>query len=511
MFHGHRGQRQPGPHGGGRRPQRQYRVALGVHPGTEDDLAVVLDQAVSERPQPGTARPRPQPPGGHRLAGPADGGVHGVRDGAPGLGDGGEQLVGVGEPAGDGHGILFGEQQPVQVPAGHRLQRVPDVEQLGVCLVDGAVRAVGDPAGRQRAQDGDIAQPAAGLLQIGFEQVGRLAVALAALGQGVQQLRQPAPDATAPVPEQGGAGAHHQRPVAGQRAQVEQADARGQVDRRHLAALVGGAHRVVEPQPRVPQRVPQPLGQGRHPGLAVSAAVVHEHEVEVAGGPGLTAGHAADDGQRDAGGTGRQVRGQLLPVLLRHGAAARRVARRAGQRPAGRGEGLGHRLCPGQRQRPLDHQGEFFAALRPGRRRAHREGEPVPVEVTRCRCCGPAQIRHARPISRPSGLAVPRRHRPRRARGAAFLHRDCAAPCPPAYASTRPAADRCRWYGLCACGSGRGRGRSRTRRGRARRHGGPGLRLTARRPRAPRCAPAPRRPRGWSTPCRHRSGRSGPP
>jgi hypothetical protein len=164
-----RGQRQTGPDGGGGGPHREHRILGGRDAGAEHDLAVVLDQAVAERAQPGAAGAGAQPAGGQRLAGPPDGDVDGVGDGAGGVADLGEQLVGVGQPAGHGDGVLLGQQQPVGALAGDRLEGVADVEQPGVRLVDGAVRPVGHPAGRQRAQHGDVTQAAAGLLEVGFQ------------------------------------------------------------------------------------------------------------------------------------------------------------------------------------------------------------------------------------------------------------------------------------------------------------------------------------------------------
>ena len=210
VVHGDRRQRQAGPHGGGRGAQRQHRILGHPDAGAEHDLAVMLDQSVAERSQPGTARTGPQPPGGQRLPGPPHGHVHGVGDGPGRVADLGQQFVRVGQPADHGDRILFGQQQPVGALAGHRLQSVADVEQHHVRLVDRTVRPVGDPAGRQGAQHGDVAQPTAGLFQVGFQQVGGLAEAGRALGQRFQHLRQAAPDAVAPVAEQRGAGADHQ-------------------------------------------------------------------------------------------------------------------------------------------------------------------------------------------------------------------------------------------------------------------------------------------------------------
>ena len=62
----------------------------------EDDLAVVLEHAEAERVELRAARADPQGAGPLGLAGPADRAVEGVGDGAAGVGDRGQQLVGVG-------------------------------------------------------------------------------------------------------------------------------------------------------------------------------------------------------------------------------------------------------------------------------------------------------------------------------------------------------------------------------------------------------------------------------
>ena len=399
----HRGQRQPHPHGGRGGAQRQDGVLGRADPGAEDDLAVVLDEAVAQRAQPGAATGGAEAAGGQRLPGPAGGDVDGGGDRAGGLRDGGQQQVGVGVAADDGGGVLLGQDQPVPRAPRGRLQAVADVEQDGVGLVDGAVRAVGEPARGQGAQRDRVAQAAAGLLEVGFEQVGELAEARGALGEGVQDLRQAPAGPGAPVVEQVPAGAGHQAAVAGEDAQVEQPGAGGEVGGGDLAALLRGAHRVVQAQALVPQRVPDPVGEGRDVVAAQAPAVVQQDEVDVAGGAAVAAGQRADAGQRHPGG----------------------VVQQAGRDLGERGQGLGpHVAQPG-----LDELHELGAAVRAGSSGPHRQRESLGAQVG-------AQRRPVRDGFTRGLLGVGVRARRGRARRCARARR-------PRRAGSRPCRRRC--------------------------------------------------------------------
>ena len=67
------------------------------------------------------------------------------------------------------------------------------------------------------------------------------------------QLRQPLAGVAAPVVGDGGAGRGDELLVAGDRREVEQADGRGEVGGRDLAALGDGADAVVEAHARRPR------------------------------------------------------------------------------------------------------------------------------------------------------------------------------------------------------------------------------------------------------------------
>ena len=118
-----------------------------------------------------------------------------------------------------------------------------------------------------------------------------------------EQLGQPAAGVAAPGAEQGGPGPADQLGVTGDDAQVEQPDAGAELAAGDVGALGRRPDRVVEPDPRVPERIPEPVGQGVDPRR--SLAVVQQHEVDVGAWAELTPGQAADGGQRDAAWPGR--------------------------------------------------------------------------------------------------------------------------------------------------------------------------------------------------------------
>ena len=198
-----------------------------------------------------------------RLAGRAYGQVDGMADPAGGQADLATKIVSLGVAQPGGHGLGLAGEQPVQGAARGEVQGVADVEQPLVRLADADVRPVGQPGGGQRPQHRHVAEAAAGLLEVGLEQVGRVTEGGEPLVEGRQQLRQPLAGVAAPGVQQRRAGALDQLGVAGDHPQVEQADAGAQLAAGDLGALGRRAYRVVNPDPRVPQRIPERLGQRR--------------------------------------------------------------------------------------------------------------------------------------------------------------------------------------------------------------------------------------------------------
>ena len=309
----------PGGRGGG--AQRQQRVGRGVGVHREDELAVVLHEPVADGPQPrcrpaaadedGTAGDRGALKG---LAGAADRRVERVGDLAAGRGEAREQLVGVVEPGQRGDLVQVGQQEPARVPARDDLQGVAHVQQVRVRAVDRPVRAVREPRRGQGGEHDRVPDPAARLLEVGLDEVGELAGPLGTLARRGEQVGQAAPRRGAPVGEDRGGRAVHDERVACHRAHVEPAHGGGDVLGRHLAALRERAHRVVEVDPGVPERVPQALGDARHVVGRVAAAVVDEDEVEVARGSHVAPAEAAHRGERDP--VGRDAVGRVAPQVL---------------------------------------------------------------------------------------------------------------------------------------------------------------------------------------------------
>ena len=228
-------------------------------------------------------------------------------------------------------------------------------------------------------------------------------------------------------------------------AQVEQADRGRQVGGGDVAALGRGAHRVVEPQPGVPQRVPEPLGQRRRPASAGRAR------------PSCSSTRS----RSLAGPASPRAR---LPTAASATPSAR--CRRVGV-PAGS-------ASPGGGQGRLDQVGE-----RPRRCRAGRTGPRARALASAGP--GPGPERSATSIAVVSAAPWAAGRGPPASWSPVVVARRRVGRGP---RSGRPDA-------------GRVRSRSAVRW------------LRARRPRARRCGPGRRRRPGPSRPCRRRSGRSG--
>ena len=279
----------------------EQRVTGRLDARAEDRLAVGEEQAVAQRGHPRSTRTDAQGPGPLRLGGPAQRPVQRVRD-EPGRGRHvGQQLVGVVVAEQRRRSVVVLTAQPVASSAGDDVHGVADVEQLLVGGVDGSVGPVGQPGGGQSAQDGHVAQPAAGLLEVRLEEVGEVALSRVPLRDLLLQLRQPCARVGAPVVGDGGLRRVDDVLLARDEGDVEQADGGRQVRPGHGPALVDGADAVVELHALVPDRVPEPVGQGGEVGRAEGPGLVEQDEVEVAERTPVAAGEAAHGGQGDSG------------------------------------------------------------------------------------------------------------------------------------------------------------------------------------------------------------------
>lgn len=284
------GERQPGLGGRGGGAQRQDGVAFGAGGAGEADLAVLLDDALGERaavdgglagehgPQPGPYRA-----GAQDAAHLAPGDVGGVGESAGRLVDLAQEGVGVEEAEGGGDLVLFLEGEAVGGAPGGEVEGVADVEEAAAGVVEALAGRVGEPGGGDGAQRGGVAEAAAGLLEVGFQEVLEFARAFGAFLAEFAQVREALGGLVAPVGEdrgaQGGGGAE----VAGEVAGVEEAELRLEVVGGGPAGLAQGADGVVEVEAEVPDRVPDAVGEPGDVG-GRGAAVVQQQEVEVAAG-----------------------------------------------------------------------------------------------------------------------------------------------------------------------------------------------------------------------------------
>src|SRR5690606_27009836 len=135
----------------------------------------------------------------------APGDVAGVGDDAGGLVDLPQQGVGVEEAEGGRDLVLFLDGEPVGRAAGGQVQGVAYVEEAAAGVGEALARGVGEPGGGDGAQRGGVPQAAAGLLEVGFQQVAEFALAFGALVAQVLQGGQAPGGLVAPVGEDGGA------------------------------------------------------------------------------------------------------------------------------------------------------------------------------------------------------------------------------------------------------------------------------------------------------------------
>ncbi len=185
---------------------------------------------------------------------------------------------------------------PVGGPARHLVKHVAGVEQGQPRPLQVDVRDVDQPGGDQCLEDGGVAQPALGLLEVGYRDVRQLAHQLVPRVDETAQLGQPVLGGPPPVGEHVAAQPQGQVRVAGEVPEVEQPEGDAEVGRRGVEHPTRGAHRVVELGPRVPQRVPDLLGARPQ----VDAVVAHQHDIEVGVRRELGPSVPADRHERDA-------------------------------------------------------------------------------------------------------------------------------------------------------------------------------------------------------------------
>ena len=151
-------------------------------------------------------------------------------------------------------------RDPVGGPPGEVVHEVADVEQGHPAALELDVRDVDEPGRDQRLEHRRVADPALGLLEVRHRLVRQLAHQVVARADQLVQLRQPVAGVPAPLGERGRAQPQGEVGIAGQVADVEQPGGDAQVGLRGRDHLGQGPHRVVDVRARVPERIPELLG-----------------------------------------------------------------------------------------------------------------------------------------------------------------------------------------------------------------------------------------------------------
>jgi hypothetical protein len=175
----------------------------------------------------------------------------------------------------------------------HGEQRVVRVVEVGVIGVP-----QDRPGGLGPAERVHVAQPAAALLDVGFEQERHLAGPHVALAHPLGHEAQPPFGALAPL-HLGLAGQLvGECAVAGEVPRLQQRGGGVEIVGRQNQGLLHRAHRVAELHASVPDRVPQPVGQGAD----IGAPRVEQQHVDVGLQRQLATSVAAHRHQRHAAG-----------------------------------------------------------------------------------------------------------------------------------------------------------------------------------------------------------------
>ena len=138
-----------------------------------------------------------------------------------------------------------------------------------------------------------------GLLEVGLDEVGEVALPGVPLHDGLVHLAEPGAGVGPPVVRHRGAGRVDDVGVPGHVGQVEQAHSRREVLGGDRPAVGDGAHAVVEADPGVPDGVPELVGEGADLLAGEASRVVDEDEVVVAEGAAVAAGERTHRGEGD--------------------------------------------------------------------------------------------------------------------------------------------------------------------------------------------------------------------
>ena len=212
------------------------------------------------------------------------------------------------------HGVLLLEEHPVEGATGDPVELDPHAEQrAGRACEAGEVHELPQArrAGAERLEDVDVPKATMGLLEVGFEEEGDIALLEVALGhlllEGREELRGELGLPQAPDLLDHG---HGHLLISPDDPGIEEAERDAKIRLGDPEDLLGATYRVVDLDPLVPQRVPERLGDL----LDVASSIVDEQQVEVGVRAELSSsvapdGHEGDPLRRSACG-GRSMIGQ---------------------------------------------------------------------------------------------------------------------------------------------------------------------------------------------------------
>ena len=277
----------------------------------------VLDDAAVERTAHRRAPQCREPPARQCVARLAQSDLGGERDGARGTGQGPGEFEAVGDVEARRHLVGVLRTQHVAGAPGHAVQLRAHVQQQFTAIEHVARRTVDELRRGQRVDQLDVAETTVPALEVRLDAVRDVTGLAPPVVGAVGDLLVPAPDARPPRLPHRGLDLLRQLRVAREVSGLQEPERGAQVGRRDLDGLSGCAHGVVEPDPRVPQGVPQLFGQP----VDVLAAVVQQHEIEVGVGRELAPPQRADGDQRGPVGEadGAAARGEPEVVQVDQG------------------------------------------------------------------------------------------------------------------------------------------------------------------------------------------------
>ncbi len=176
-------------------------------------------------------RPDPQPPSLTRLGRAPQRAIEGKGEGPRAAINLAERVIGIGVAKDRGDRPQRLAIKPLAVPPGHLMKGVAHIKQSRVCRVDLSVRPVREPRGGERTEHDHVAQPAAGFLEVGREQVGGNPKAGMPCRHRLSDLSEAAAGCFAPVLRNGRACGCHDVFVPGHEAQIQQTHRSAEIGR----------------------------------------------------------------------------------------------------------------------------------------------------------------------------------------------------------------------------------------------------------------------------------------